>query len=70
LLGRAVCTLSGDSCGQVRDVDVEEKRCQDGSLWDAVLGALQPSPFVVAVGKPEAPMTNQLHDQADYVPVR
>jgi len=31
--------LFGDGGWQVRDVDVEEKGCQDRSLWDAVLKA-------------------------------
>jgi len=31
--------LSGDGRWQVRDVDVEEKGCQDRSLWDVVLEA-------------------------------
>jgi len=31
--------LSGDCVWQVIGVDVEEKGCQDGSLWDAILEA-------------------------------
>ena len=34
-----VCILSGDAGWQVRSVDIEEKECQDGSLWDAILEA-------------------------------
>jgi len=33
-------TVSGDPGWQVRDVNVEEKGCQDRSLWNAVLMAL------------------------------
>jgi len=35
----SICILSGDGGWQVRDVGVEEKGCQDRSLWDAVLEA-------------------------------
>jgi len=31
-----ICILFGDDVWQVNDVDVEEKGCQDSSLWDAV----------------------------------
>jgi len=31
--------LSGDTGWQVRDADVEEKGCQDRSMWGAVLEA-------------------------------
>jgi len=33
----SICILSVDGVWQVGDVDVEEKGCQDGSLWDGVL---------------------------------
>jgi len=31
--------LSGDGVWQVKGVDVEEKGCQDGCLWDGILEA-------------------------------
>jgi len=55
---------------QVIDADVEEKRSQDGSLWDAILEASWPASFVVASGKGDAAITKQLHDQEDHVLVR
>jgi len=65
-----VCILSGDGGWQVRGVDVEKKRCQDGSLWEAVLEVSQPAPFVVTGGKGEAAIANHFHDQPDPVSVR
>jgi len=65
-----VCILSGDGGWQVKGLDVEEKGCQNGSLMDAILEALQPSLFAVSGGKGEAAITNQLHDQPDHAPVR
>jgi len=44
----SVCVLSGDSGWQARDVDVEEKWCQEGSLWETDIQALDPAPFSVA----------------------
>jgi len=33
----SICILSGEGVWEVRDADLEEKGCQDRSLWDAVL---------------------------------
>jgi len=36
----STCILCADGVWQVRNIDVEEKGCQqDGSVWDAVLEA-------------------------------
>jgi len=50
----AYALLSGDGGWQVRNIDCEEKVCQDRSLWDAVLKASQPAPFAISSGKGEA----------------
>ena len=62
--------ISRDNVWHVRDVDVEEKGRQDRSLWDAVLKALQPAPFVVSGGNGETAIANHLHDRADHVSIR
>jgi len=65
-----VCILSGDGGWQVRGVVAEDKGRQDESLWDTILEATYHISFVVAGGKGEAAIANQLHDHADHVPVR
>jgi len=62
--------LFGDGVWQVRDVDVEEKRRQDRSLWDAVLGASQPASFVVSVVEDEAAIANHLRDHVNRVSIK
>ena len=52
------------------EVDVEEKRCQDRSLWDAVREALQPASFAVFGGEGEAAIANHLHDHVNHVSIR
>jgi len=49
--------------------DVEEKGCQDGSLWDAVLEVLHPASLAVS-GKGEAAIANHLHDHEDPACIR
>jgi len=65
-----VCLLSADGRWRGRSVNVDEKGCQDESLPGAILEVSQPTPFAASGGKCEAAITNQLHDQADYEPVR
>jgi len=65
-----ICILSGDGVWHVRDVDIEGKGCQEGSLWNAVLEASQPASFAVSGCKGEVAIASHLHDHADHVPVR
>ena len=62
--------LSGDGGWQVRDVDVEEKRCQDEFLWDVILEASSPAPFVFSCGKGKIAIANHPNDHPDHVSSR
>jgi len=70
MIGRSLRCAFGDGGWQVRGVDVEEKGCEDESLWDAKLEASEPTPSAVSSGKGEATITNQPHDQADHASSR
>jgi len=65
-----ICILSKDGGWQVRDVDVEEKGCQDRFLWETVLAASQPAPLTLSGGKGKAAIASHLHDRVDHVSIR